>query len=468
MGEMAGITNTGQAVAGTLDRLARLVDESGAGPTVPRELRERARQRALEVLSACGPGEGPAAIALLGFASEMLRAVAVDLAADRSAAERLIDQVQEIAGIGRVALGREVLLAPHSPELSTDVALEVRLALLLAFIEVRSVSLWTSWPSGGLQRLSHAGEVDPDAQGTRRLASMLLAGEALAADGRDPVGITIDRWQDPAAALIARGPPERSDHRLLLLEAAAPTLAEILEHGRLLARENPSQESVMTSVDRRLTRLRFDLHDGPQQDVHLLASDLALFREQLVPIISEDPNAHRIVGRLDDLAAQLVALDGDLRRLSSSVQSPFLPTGSLPDALKQITDAFASRTGIQPRAQLSGDFTNLSESQQITLLALIREALSNVHAHSNARHVTITVSSQSDGVDAQVIDDGRGFEPEETLVRAARDGHLGLVGMHERVRMIGGRTQIESRPGGPTVIFVRLPAWPSERLRGDR
>jgi signal transduction histidine kinase len=60
-------------------------------------------------------------------------------------------------------------------------------------------------------------------------------------------------------------------------------------------------------------------------------------------------------------------------------------------------------------------------------------------------------------VRATVTDDGSGFEPETALIRAAREGHLGLVGMHERVRMLGGDTQIESRPGGPTVISVVIP-----------
>ena len=217
---------------------------------------------------------------------------------------------------------------------------------------------------------------------------------------------------------------------------------------------------MISAVERRLARLRYDLHDGPQQDVHLLATDLALFREQLLPILRADPNHDRIVGRLDDLAAELVALDGDLRRLASTVQSPFLPLGSLPESLRDLTDAFSVRTGIEPDTRLRGDFSALSESQQITLLALIREALSNVREHAQASNVRIAVSASRGGAEAEIVDDGQGFEPEATLVRAAREGHLGLVGMHERVRMLGGRTQIESRRGGPTVISVRLPAWP--------
>jgi signal transduction histidine kinase len=148
------------------------------------------------------------------------------------------------------------------------------------------------------------------------------------------------------------------------------------------------------------------------------------------------------------------------------VESPFVHPGSLPDQLGQITKAFAARSGFEPQTRLEGDLTKLSESQQIALMALIREALSNVREHSRARTVTISISSRANGVKAEVTDDGVGFEPETTLVRAAREGHLGLVGMHERVRMLGGRTHIESRPGGPTVISVSLPSWPSLPAEG--
>jgi signal transduction histidine kinase len=219
------------------------------------------------------------------------------------------------------------------------------------------------------------------------------------------------------------------------------------------------KETVLSAAERRLARLRFDLHDGPQQDVHLLAMDLSLFREQLLPSIANDENRDRLLGRLDDLSAQLIALDGDLRRLALTVQSPFLAPGTLADALGETTAAFSSRTGIEPAIRMTGDFSTLTDSQQITLLALVREALSNVRKHSNATSVSITIDAHERGVNAEVVDNGRGFDPETTLARAAGDGHLGVVGMRERARMLGGETKVESRPGGPTVITVALPPW---------
>ena len=448
----------------TIDRLLRLIEASDIGSTVPPTVKARARSRALELLEAGGPGAG--AIALMTCAVDVLCEVAVDLAARPRDAERLIEGIETVAGLRSVALGREVLRAPSLPQLTSGVAIEVQLALLRMFAEVDAVSLWTLSADGDVIHISHAGELDPGSPSGEEAASALLTGAEPRSRNGSEVGVRVERWLHPVAALVAHGEPERVDHRMLLLEAAVPVLGSILERDEARAREQLSGESVVSSVERRLARVRFDLHDGPQQDVHLLAQDLRWFRDQLRPAIADDANARRLLGRVDDFEAQLVALDGDLRRISTSVESPFVHPGSLPEQLRQITDAFAARSGFEPETRLEGDLSKLSESQQIALMALIREALSNVREHSGAHKVTISISSRAGGVHSEVTDDGAGFDPETTLVRAAREGHLGLVGMHERVRMLGGRTHIESRPGGPTVISVSLPAWPSPPAEG--
>jgi signal transduction histidine kinase len=324
-----------QTLTSALDRLLAVIDETLGGAGVPAETRDEARAAALAMLEASGGASDARGSALVGHAAELLKAIAVDLAANPRDTVRPLEALERRTGVAPGLLEREGL------------------------------------PAG--------------------------------------------------------------------------------EH---------FQESVLSTVERRLARLRFDLHDGPQQDLHLLAEDLRLFREQLRPMIAGAPDEHRAMGRLDDLEAQLVALDGDLRRLLSSVQSPLLVPGSLSSALGELTDAFAARTGVVPETTFADPMTPMTDSQQIALLSLIREALSNIRRHSNARHVQIAIGSGSDGAHVVVSDDGTGFDPETTLVRAARGGHLGLVGMHERVRMLGGRTQIDSRPGGPTVVSATLPPWP--------
>jgi signal transduction histidine kinase len=446
--------------AETVDGLYRLlarIDDAGAGAGLSSETRDGARSQALQVFEACARSPELTPPIVLGYAAELLGARAVDLAANPLEAGRLIAQVEELAGLPRVALGREVLRAVRLLELPVDVAIEVQLALLMMFSDATSASLWKQ-EAGETVEVAHAGQLEHRA--AREAAQRLFDGGGPPAPAR-LLGHRIERLYAPTAVALVAPADAGIEAASLLLSAATPVLAGLLDREALLAREHSNEEEVISAVQRRLARLRFDLHDGPQQDVHLLAQDLALFREQLRPIIAGQPNSDRLIGRLDDLEAQLVALDGDMRRLSSSVQSPFLTPGSLPQALTELTDGFAARTGVKPVVRVTGALDHLTDSQQITLLALIREALSNIRKHSDAQTVRITIDSDERGVRAEITDDGRGFDTESTLVRAARAGRLGLVGMHERVRMLGGRTDITSRPGGPTVISAALPRWPA-------
>ena len=82
--------------------------------------------------------------------------------------------------------------------------------------------------------------------------------------------------------------------------------------------------------------------------------------------------------------------------------------------------------------------------------------------HSGARNVGVSLVHRRGYVDLEIVDDGCGFDVERTLVHAARNGRLGLVGMSERVRLLGGSFDVQSEPGGPTTISATLAEW-----RGD-
>jgi signal transduction histidine kinase len=192
----------------------------------------------------------------------------------------------------------------------------------------------------------------------------------------------------------------------------------------------------------------------------VLAEDLRLFRDQLELVVGPLKQHKLVRGRIEDLDAQLAALDAELRRLSNEVQAAsVLLSRPFRTALRERVQAFAARTGIKPRLTLDGEMNLLSTSQQIALLNIIQEALSNVREHARATDVEVTVSASGDGVEAKVVDNGRGFDLEPTLMRAAREGRIGLLAINERIRLLGGQCKIESRPGGPTVVSVALERW---------
>jgi signal transduction histidine kinase len=258
---------------------------------------------------------------------------------------------------------------------------------------------------------------------------------------------------------VGSAKPGMRDGCAFFLAESTSMLGAVLERDVLLAGNAASGRALVESSERKLTRLGFDLHDGPIQEVAVLAQDLRLFQSQVEAIVGNVAQRDLVHGRIEDLHAELVALEEQLRRLSREVHAPVLLNRPFSSSLRDVTQAFAARTNIEPRVTLAGNMSLLSISQQIALVNVIQEALANVREHSRASEVEIAISVNADGVEAQVSDNGRGFDLETTLIRAARKGRLGLVAIHERVRLLGGQCRIDSRPGGPTVISVALERW---------
>jgi signal transduction histidine kinase len=416
-----------------------------------------ARERARTVLRASRQHEDGAHAALLAYAVEMFCGLAVELAARPAEAGELILELERSVGLSPLALGRGILRSPELVRLPPAVAAEVQLGLLTVFAPLREVSLWTRDEAGRVSCVRRVGS-EVHAPGARAFAERLLSGR------NDPpgrrrafIGLPVTRWQQPIGALVGQSEPGGRERCQAFMADAVPILTVVLERDDLLTRSAAAERALLAPTERRLSRLGLDLHDGPLQDLGVLGGDLRLLRDDLGSMLASPDGPRLVRGRLDDIEAHLVALDADLRRVCSSLQSPFLLRQTLATAVRDITDSFAARAGIVPRVRLQGGLTELGDPVALALLAVIREALNNARKHSDATEVAVTVAGHRDRVEAEVRDNGRGFEVERTLVRAARDGHLGLAGLHERVRILGGQAHVESAPGGPTVISVVLP-----------
>jgi len=131
--------------------------------------------------------------------------------------------------------------------------------------------------------------------------------------------------------------------------------------------------------------------------------------------------------------------------------------------LHREVDAFRERSGIDAALEIRGDPESLTSAQRIAVYRAIQESLSNVREHSGATMVEIRLRMRRSSIEVRVVDDGQGFEVGRALARAAQRGRLGIVGIGERVRMLGGSFEIDSAPGGPTMLTFALP-----RIQPDR
>ena len=221
---------------------------------------------------------------------------------------------------------------------------------------------------------------------------------------------------------------------------------------------NAFEPGLAEANERLLVRLGFDLHDGPLQQVYALAQDIRLLREQVVVLVGSE---HRepVVGRFADLESQLAELHQDLRDLAHSLEPRSLLQQPLPDAVERELAALSRRAGISTTLEREGSFDTLTASQRIALLRVLQEALSNIRQHSGATEVAVALRNGSNGLCMEVRDDGHGFDPEAVRPDADGQSGIGVVGMRERLRLLGGRLEIESGPEGPTVVRAMLPSW---------
>ena len=419
----------------------------------------------LEAVWAISASDGPGAgvDAVLAFAGAVLQRAAMEDDAQSGVAEAAGTAllVSEIIGVNDAAARRTLFrhaarrLALLGGDPSASLAAQLRLLVMLAPISAASV-----W-------LRHGATVEA-AGAAGRLATTRRCKRAaeLALDGAD---VTVDasrvrihayplRHRDRrSGALVIRLGAETYPDVLPFLEEFALVFSSIRERELLLQATSSDGDRLGQTYERRLVRTAFDLHDGPLQDLAALAAELRLLRTQIGE--AESLRADVLVGRIDDVTGRLAELDHSLRGIARSLETSTLVDTPLGDALKREAEAFRRRTTIAVEVSVSGSVDALTMSQRIAVVRIVQEALSNVRTHSEATDVRVDLCATDDGLDLRIADNGRGFDLRGTAAAAARRGRLGIVGMNERVRLLGGVFSIESMPSVGTTVFVSIPAW---------
>jgi signal transduction histidine kinase len=147
-----------------------------------------------------------------------------------------------------------------------------------------------------------------------------------------------------------------------------------------------------------------------------------------------------------------VATLQDVRRLAVELRPSALDDFGLVAALERLADSFAEQSGISVDFQAALADERLPAEAETALYRIVQESLTNVVKHAQARRVSILLTRKDGAVKAVVEDDGRGFDPERI-----RDDGFGLVGMRERLALLGGRLEIESARDAGTTVAAEVP-----------
>ena len=141
------------------------------------------------------------------------------------------------------------------------------------------------------------------------------------------------------------------------------------------------------------------------------------------------------------------------RDMAMGLRPSILDDLGLVAALEWQAREFKGRSGVLLNLNLDGDLSDLPEGHSICLYRIVQEALTNCGRHADAKHRGITLHGGKDRISLTIWDDGKGFDAKQSTRRG-----LGLVGIEERVRELGGKTTIVSQAGKGTLLEVEIPA----------
>ena len=201
-------------------------------------------------------------------------------------------------------------------------------------------------------------------------------------------------------------------------------------------------ESVREEEKARIAR---EVHDELGQILTVLKLETSMCELAYAQL---DPGLHERLNSMKKLIAQLFQL---VRDVATSLRPPILDAG-ISSAIEWQARRFEARTHIPCLVQVPEHLPPLGASKEVGLFRILQEALTNVMRHAHAHTVELTLSVQGRELCLSISDDGQGFVP-----AGGRPTSFGLVGMRERVLMLGGTLALHSVPGEGTTLTVRVP-----------
>jgi signal transduction histidine kinase len=233
-----------------------------------------------------------------------------------------------------------------------------------------------------------------------------------------------------------------TDTDLRLAEAFATRAAVAVDLSERIAQDSLRRVVEAQELERR--RLARELHDETGQALTSILLGLKALEER-----TADPASRAATEELRELVVSTLQ---DVRRLAVELRPSALDDFGLVAALERLTASFTEQTGISVDFQTALADERLPEEVETALYRIIQESLTNVVKHARARRVSILLARKGGTVKAVVEDDGQGFD----TAGQTGDGY-GLVGMHERLALLGGRLEVESGRGGGTTIAAEVP-----------
>ena len=257
-----------------------------------------------------------------------------------------------------------------------------------------------------------------------------------------------------SAVIIAMGEARRR-HEAILWAAQSELEEAVKQRTVELDRTNDNLRELSARLlqlqDDERRRIARELHDSVGQMLAALGMNLAAVGTDLEHLI-------KTANTVTDSAALVQDLSREVRTISHLLHPPLLDEAGLASALRWYVEGFAQRSKIKVDLEFPADFGRLSRESETAIFRTVQECLTNIHRHSGSPTARIRIAASGTDVRVEVEDHGKGI-PQQRQLETSSMGipGVGIRGMRERLRQLGGTLDIHSTGKG-TLIVAQLPA----------
>ena len=212
-------------------------------------------------------------------------------------------------------------------------------------------------------------------------------------------------------------------------------------------KESELSARLLRLQDEERRRLARELHDGVGQVLAAMNMNAAMLKGETAKL---SPDAARSV---QENAALIEQVSADIRTVSYLLHPPLLDEVGLDSALRWYVEGFAERSKIAAKLELPAKWERLPGDYELCLFRIAQECLTNIHRHSEGKTAHLKLQRTAGEIKLEVSDDGHGVNPEiQSKIAAGETVGVGLRGMRERLRHLGGTLEIHSNKEGTRVI----------------
>lgn len=228
---------------------------------------------------------------------------------------------------------------------------------------------------------------------------------------------------------------------------------DITEQKRTQVELEEVQHRLLDSQESERLMLAQELHDGTIQELFSINFQLAEIKNDVAS--TGDLETLKKINEASEMTQNVIQ---GLRNISRDLRPPALAPFGLEQALYSHLERFQElHPDLDIHTELEADGQRLEKNLRLILFRIYQNAVSNVARHAQAQKLWVRFKFEERKITLEIQDDGKGFDVPERWVEFVREGHLGLVGIRERVEAINGKLTIDSEPGKGTLIRVDVP-----------